>query len=360
MKPEEIQHLRNLRQAASTEAAFLNAELSLLGRSFNYNADLKLARCELDMVNCLIGLIDLRFAAYRGDKSLDGIVAKSESSAVREDVRAFEEMENRSGAARSMALRPRSPEKPDEVEVSEDKDEEDAEDAGDTKETQDSEKTDPTPPESPVDKYRPKKGLRAARPVLAMEMESGVIVEFPSITEAARAASPGGPLSSTSICKRVERMTPELWVRGPSAIMALDTRNRYTFKGWAFILKEDMEAADPEELLASAEDGKAGACDGEIDTGRPGEEIVGMELATGRERRFPSAVAAVKILYGERDAKKARNLSMSIRSMVRRASVHEWGNGPGYFLHDAPDNMRYRGWTFISAAELDEFRKGGE
>lgn len=337
----------------------MNAELSLLGRSFNYNADLKLARCELDVVNCLIGLIDLRFAAYRGDKSLDGIVAKSESSAVREDVKAFEEMEDRSGASRRVTD-PRSPKKPDEIEVSEDEYGDGAEDIGETEEAQNSEKTDPAPPESPVDKYRPKKGLRAARPVLAMEMESGVIVEFPSITEAARATSPSGPLSSTSICKRVERMTPELWVRGPSAIMALDTRNRYTFKGWAFILKEDMEAADPEELLASAEAGEAGSCDGEIDTGRPGEEIVGMELATGRERRFPSAVAAVKILYGERDAKKARNLSMSIRSMVRRASVHEWGNGPGYFLHDAPDNMRYRGWTFISAAELDEFRKGGE
>lgn len=341
----------------------MNAELSLLGRSFNYNADLRLARCELDALNCLIGVIDLRFAAYRGDKSLDGIVAKSESSAVREDVRTFEEMEDRSGAARNARKVPvpGSLEKPDEIEEADE-----AEDVGDTEETeeaeetQDAEKTDPTPPESPADKYRPKKGLRAARPVLAMEMESGIIVEFPSITEAARAASQGGPLSSTSICKRVERMTPELWVRGPSAIMALDTRNRYTFKGWAFILKEDMEAADPEELLASAEAGEAGACDGEIDTGRPGEEIAGMELATGRERRFPSAVAAVKILYGERDAKKARNLSMSIRSVVRRASVHEWANGPGYFLHDAPDNMSYRGWTFISAAELDEFRKGGE
>ena len=324
MSPEEIGHLRNLRQAASTEAAFLNAELSRLGRSFNYNADLKLARCELDTLNCLIGLIDLRFAAYKGDKSLDGVVTRSESSAVREDVKAFEDMEDRSGASRRV---PKA--------------------GGGGGEELDS-------PD------RLKKSLRAARPVLAMEMESGVIVEFPSITEAARVTSPGRSLSSTSICKRVERMTPELWVKGPSAIMSLDTRNRYTFKGWAFILKEDLEAADPEELLASAEAGDAGACDDEVDTGRPGEEIVGMELATGRECRFPSAVAAVKVIYGERDAKKARNLSMSIRSLVKRASVREWGNGPGYFLHDAPDNMRYRGWTFISAAELDEFRKGVE
>lgn len=217
--------------------------------------------------------------------------------------------------------------------------------SGDVPEDTPSEPDDSANDEKPADEERQKArmrrqmaktGPRGAQPVLGMEIDSGMIVEFPSVTEAAKAVSPEtASVPACNVGNRAERMTRELWEKGPAAIMHENKRNWYTFHGWAFIYKDYMD--DDHEGEQPPEEG---------------EKIIGMELVTGKVMTFPNAVAAIWALFNVTDHKKASNLSASIRAVVKRMTPEIWKMGHKRILHETPSNMQYRGWTFIAADKI--------
>ena len=74
-----------------------------------------------------------------------------------------------------------------------------------------------------------------AQAVLAMDLESSLVAEFPSVMEAARVVGVSGSL----VTKAATITTPDDWAKGPEYLAA--TRYLHT-KGWGFIFKNKLEA----------------------------------------------------------------------------------------------------------------------
>lgn len=184
MTDAEVKSLRSLRIAVASESAALAAQLSALGSSCSMSNDLKLARTEMDAANCLLGIIDLRLSLYRKD-SVSESVAACEAQAMRDEA---------------------EPEAPQ-------------------------------PPRAVKRRATRRFTMSMARPALAMELETGTVIEVPSATEAAKLSG----ASYSLVSKVISATSADDWRRGPKYLASATMRHS---KGWAFIYKEKLEGGE--------------------------------------------------------------------------------------------------------------------
>ncbi len=187
--------LKRLRVALAGEAARLNGLFSLYGKVSDSLADhdARLSRAELDLINALLAILDLRLLLSK-NMSLE---------------------ENNADPV------------PPEVVV-----------PPDVPEPQNA-------PEAPLTSINTEDANASKTPanskaLLGIEHESGLVVEFPSISAAANMLG----VNLSNFAKFVSYTTAEEWRKGPKYLARLAY---HTTHGWSFILKERL--SDEEKKL---------------------------------------------------------------------------------------------------------------
>lgn len=180
--------LKRLRVALAGEAARLNGLFSLYGKMSDSLADhdARLSRAELDLINALLAILDLRLLLSK-NVSLEG----SNADPV-----------------------------PPEVVV-----------PPDISEPQ----NDPELPSAMINAEDVIAGKTSAnsKALLGIEHESGLVVEFPSMSAAANMLG----VNLSNFAKFVSYTTAEEWRKGPEYLAQLAY---HTTHGWSFILKERL------------------------------------------------------------------------------------------------------------------------
>ena len=171
MTSNEANKTKQLRKLLAAEASKLSAAFALLGQSRDTPQEMRFARLELDLLYALIQVLDFRLTASASVKFADIII---------------------------------DPDSPPKV----------------IEEPAETESTSATPWNAQV--------------VLAMDLDSALVAEFPSITEAARVIG----INAALITKAASITTSDDWLKGPAHLAA--TRYMHT-KGWGFILKSKLE-----------------------------------------------------------------------------------------------------------------------